>query len=43
MVGDIQDEFEISEELVEEDTSQLKDVKVYKQSNEKFHELLIGI
>jgi hypothetical protein len=44
MTGDIQDESEISEELVEEDeTSQLEDIPAYKQLNQKFHELLIGI
>jgi len=44
MVNDIQDEFEIPEELVqEEDTNQLEDVPVYKQLNQKFRELLTGI
>ncbi len=42
MVNDIEDEFEASEELTQDD-DQLEGAPVYKQLSQKFHELLTGI
>ena len=42
MINDIEDELEISENLIQEE-DQLEDVPVYKQLSQKFCELLTGI